>query len=191
MVWIFPLRFYNFNLYLCTPNLIIFKHDIARWPTNVHSFVTVFFSLCNLPFLITAAWASIWGMLMIVTFLFVSQLLYSLGDVTEQTIFRHSNEVVDRWNENFFSLVKRSPHWHSSWVVCDWIFCINFLYFSSPKIKLCLKRQKSKHDTVSLCDLSQIYEFQSWNVEQFLCSLCFEQMKNASERAIYRLHSPN
>lgn len=60
------------------------------------------FPLCNLPFLITAAWASIWGMLMIVTFLFMSQLLYSLGDVTEQTIFRHSNEVVDRWNEKLF-----------------------------------------------------------------------------------------
>lgn len=48
------------------------------------------FPLCNLPFLITAAWVSIWGMLMIVTFLFMSQLLYSLGDVTEQTATRSS-----------------------------------------------------------------------------------------------------
>lgn len=108
-----------------------------KWALSCDSLL----SLCNLPFLITAAWGSIWGCSWLSHF------------------YLCRNCRIDV----FFSLVKRSAHCHSKWVG-DWIYRINFLYFILPEIKLCLKRQKSKHDMVSLCDISQIYEFQSWNV---------------------------
>lgn len=158
-----------------------------KWALSCDSLL----SLCNLPFLITAAWASIWGCSWLSHFYlcrnFRIRLVMSPSRQSSDTATRSSIDV-------FFSLLIRSAHCYSKWVG-DWIYRINFLYFILPEIKLCLKRQKSKHDMVSLCDISQIYEFQSWNVFIIgtisLLSLCLEQIRNASERANYRLHSPN